>query len=77
MTSEKNEEINPAQRTESYGEGVTMKLDDKDNREFYGSSITDSYRLKSELVSRSFEEIGMGRYEVKGSSNQQKLMKFV
>ena len=64
MTSEKNEEINPAQRTESYGEGVTMKLDDKDNREFYGSSITDSYRLKSELVSKSFEEIGMGRYKV-------------
>jgi len=77
MPGEKNEEITPAQRMESFGEGLTMKLGDKDNLEFYGSSITDSYRLKSELVSRSFEEIGMGRYEVKGSSNQQKLMKFV
>jgi len=61
MAGEKNEEITPARRLESYGEGLTMKLGDKDNQEFYGSSITDSYRLKSELVSKSFEEIGMGR----------------
>ena len=49
-------------RSVSYGEGLTMKLDDKDNREFYGSSISDSYRLKSELVSKCLQEIGMGRY---------------
>ncbi|RFU26387.1 hypothetical protein B7463_g9954, partial [Scytalidium lignicola] len=66
MTEEtkKVDEISPAvQRTESYSEGITLKLDDKENREFYGSSITDSYRLKSELVSKCFEEIGMGRYQ--------------
>ncbi|KAG9239300.1 hypothetical protein BJ875DRAFT_531822 [Amylocarpus encephaloides] len=51
------------QQTTSYGEGLAMKLDDKDNREFYGSSISDSYRLKSELVSKSFKEIEMGRYQ--------------
>jgi hypothetical protein len=51
----------PVDRSISYGEGFIAKLDDKGNREFYGSSITDSYRLKSELVSKCFEEIGMGR----------------
>ena len=56
------DDINAVQQTESYGEGFAEKLDDSRNREFYGSSITDSYRLKSELVSKSFEEIGMGRY---------------
>jgi hypothetical protein len=62
-TQEKKvDEIGPAaHQVESYGEGITLKLDDKDNREFYGSSISDSYRLKSELVSKSLQEIGMGR----------------
>jgi hypothetical protein len=62
-TQEKKvDEIDPAtHRVKSYGEGITLKLDDKDNREFYGSSISDSYRLKSELISKSLQEIGMGR----------------
>lgn len=56
------DDISPAiERTQSYGEGITMKLDDKENREFYGDSITDSYRLKSELVGKCLQEIGMGR----------------
>ena len=59
----KVEDISLMDRATSYGEGLAMKLDDKDNREFYGSSISDSYRLKSELVSKSLEEIGMGRYQ--------------
>jgi hypothetical protein len=55
-------EIAPAvDRTISYSEGYIAKLDDAETREFYGSSITDSYRLKSELVGKCFQEIGMGR----------------
>lgn len=62
VQEKKVDEISPvAQRVGSYGEGIIEKLDDKDSREFYGSSITDSYRLKSELVSKCLEEIGMGR----------------
>ncbi|KAL6241223.1 hypothetical protein RBB50_011902 [Rhinocladiella similis] len=43
--------------------GDIKTLDDAANREFYGNSITDSYRLKSALVSQCMEEIGMGRYQ--------------
>ncbi|TVY43432.1 putative MFS-type transporter [Lachnellula occidentalis] len=58
------DDISPAvELTQSYGEGMTLKLDDKENREFYGNSITDSYRLKSELVGQCLQEIGMGRYQ--------------
>ncbi|RMZ86200.1 hypothetical protein DV737_g196, partial [Chaetothyriales sp. CBS 132003] len=40
-----------------------LSIDDLVSREFYGKSITDSYRLKSELVGKCMEEIGMGRYQ--------------
>ena len=47
----------------SFTAGTMEKIDeDRVNREFYGSSISDSYRLKSELVSRCMNEIGMGRF---------------
>lgn len=60
--TKKVDEISPViQRTESYGEGLALKLDNKEIRDFYGNSITDSYRLKSELVGKCLEEIGMGR----------------
>lgn len=49
------------ERTASIHEGDIEKLDDKENREFYGDSISDSYCLKSELIGNCFEEIGMGR----------------
>lgn len=58
----KNEEISVAMdRSVSYGVGLAMKIDDKEIREFYGDSISDSYRLKSELVSKCLQDIGMGR----------------
>lgn len=41
--------------------GKIAAIDDAETRDFYGSSTTDSYRLKSELVSRCLEEVGMGR----------------
>lgn len=48
---------------ESIKAGLSETQEDKTNREFYGGSITDSYRLKSELVGKAMEEIGMGRYQ--------------
>lgn len=36
-------------------------IDDPQVEQFYGSSTTESYRLKSELVGKCLEEIGMGR----------------
>lgn len=53
-------------RVDSVTTGTIEKLTDADdaaNRDFYGNSITDSYRLKSELVSKCMQEIGMGRYQ--------------
>lgn len=38
--------------------GVT---DDAAIREFYGSAVSESYRLKSELVSEHLLSIGMGK----------------
>lgn len=46
-----------------HGVGTVEPLEDHTNREFYGSSISDSYRMKSEIVSRCMDEIGMGRYQ--------------
>ena len=43
--------------------GTIEPLEDKANREFYGDSISESYRLKSELVANCMTEIGMGRYQ--------------
>jgi hypothetical protein len=46
-----------------HGVGTIEPLEDHTNREFYGASISDSYRMKSEIVSRCMDEIGMGRYQ--------------
>lgn len=34
---------------------------DEESRAFYGSSVSDAYRLKSELVAAHLSEIGMGK----------------
>ena len=41
--------------------GNIIALDDHEADEFYGSSTTQAYRLKSELVGSCMEQIGMGR----------------
>lgn len=41
--------------------GTVVDIDDEGTRNFYGSSVSDSYRMKSEIVNRCMEEIGMGR----------------
>jgi hypothetical protein len=48
---------------ESIKAGLSESYEDKTNKDFYGGSITDSYRLKSELIGKAMEEIGMGRYQ--------------
>ena len=63
-TSEKLKGNNYDVEAESdHGVGVIEPLEDFVNREFYGSSISDSYRMKSEIVSKAMTEIGMGRYQ--------------
>lgn len=42
--------------------GKVIALGDGEVEQFYGSSTTQAYRLKSELVGKCMEEIGMGRY---------------
>lgn len=41
--------------------GKVIALDDCAVEQFYGSSTTQAYRLKSELVGKCMEEIGMGK----------------
>lgn len=41
--------------------GKVIALDDFKVEQFYGSSTTQAYRLKSELVGKCMEEIGMGK----------------
>lgn len=60
---DKMDAITPKETVASYEVGSIEKLDNAINREFYGSSVTDAYRLKSELVNKCMEDIGMGRYQ--------------
>lgn len=41
--------------------GTVVDIGDEGTRNFYGSSVSDSYRMKSEIVNQCMEEIGMGR----------------
>jgi hypothetical protein len=55
-----------ASKIDSVTAGTIEKLQDAEdaaNLEFYGSSISDSYRFKSELVNKCMDEIGFGRYQ--------------
>lgn len=36
-------------------------VDDQEASNFYGSSVSETYRLKSELVAQHLAEIGMGK----------------
>ncbi|KAL4802004.1 hypothetical protein BDV18DRAFT_167120 [Aspergillus unguis] len=45
--------------------GKMEVVDDLEMEQFYGSSTSDAYRLKSELVSQCMAEIGMGRFQWK------------
>lgn len=41
--------------------GTVVDIGDEGTRNFYGSSVSDSYRMKSEIMNQCMEEIGMGR----------------
>jgi hypothetical protein len=45
-----------------YDAGKLTTIDDVEVDNFYGSSTTKAYRLKSELIGKCMEEIGMGWY---------------
>ncbi|KAL2824286.1 Clavaminate synthase-like protein [Aspergillus cavernicola] len=45
--------------------GKMEVVDDAEMERFYGSSTTDAYRLKSELISQCMAEIGMGWFQWK------------
>ena len=56
--------ITPMATADSYDIGSIEKFeDDARNRDFYGGSVTDAYRIKSEIVNKCMEDIGMGRYQ--------------
>lgn len=60
---QQEKKLDPAQQ---YANSIVAEekgviLDDPDVQQFYGSSTTEAYRLKSELVGKCMEEIGMGR----------------
>jgi len=63
MPDKEKDEIQSATATPSPSveEGKLTAIDDPQVEQFYGSSTTESYRLKSELVGKCLEEIGMGR----------------
>nr|OQO28038.1 hypothetical protein B0A51_02839 [Rachicladosporium sp. CCFEE 5018] len=46
-----------------HGVGVIEPIEDQANQDYYGKSISDSYRLKSEIVANCMTEMGMGRYQ--------------
>lgn len=64
MASEKSEESKGKEvltREPSLGHGELGVVDDQEVSDFYGSSVSDTYRLKSELVAQHLAEIGMGK----------------
>lgn len=63
MPDKEVNDIQPAtaEPSPSTEKGKLTSIDDPQAERFYGSSTTESYRLKSELVGKCLEEIGMGR----------------
>lgn len=49
--------------------GTVVDIGDEGTRQFYGNSVSDSYRMKSEIVNKCMEEIGMGRSVMPWSSH--------
>lgn len=45
--------------------GKVTNIDDVEVDTFYGSSTTKAYRLKSELIGKCMEDIGMGWFQWK------------
>ncbi|KAL4915023.1 hypothetical protein BDW62DRAFT_219680 [Aspergillus aurantiobrunneus] len=68
MEIELNKHANQTKQAEPDVQDDIAKMevvDDAEMEQFYGSSTTDAYRLKSELVSQCMAEIGMGWFQWK------------
>lgn len=50
-------------RPEKPGSGNLEQDEDIERKEYLGDCVTEAYRLKSDLFSKSYTEIGMGRYQ--------------
>jgi hypothetical protein len=61
QANEKRAQLEQHQESD-YDIGKMTTINDLEVENFYGSSTTQSYRLKSELVGKCMEEIGMGWY---------------
>ncbi|KAH7123021.1 major facilitator superfamily transporter [Dactylonectria macrodidyma] len=61
--SGKATQLGPVMTSNSINQGEIVVVDDAEVREFYGNAVSDSYRLKSELVSQHLGEIGMGKFQ--------------
>lgn len=48
-------------KTDSSPASIQLADEDSAIRDFYGSAISQSYRLKSELVAEHLAKIGMGK----------------
>lgn len=48
-------------RSQSITHGDVAVLDDAEVSDFYGSAVSETYRLKSELIAAHLAEIGMGK----------------
>lgn len=59
--STKGGQLTQVKTSDSIQPGETVVVADAAVRDFYGGSVDDSYRLKSELVSQHLTEIGMGK----------------
>ncbi|KAI5264821.1 hypothetical protein E4T47_08674 [Aureobasidium subglaciale] len=64
MDYEKKNIASPSESMSPNAEiGTVVDIGDEGTRNFYGNSISDSYRMKSEIVNQCIEEIGIGRYQ--------------
>ncbi|EMR66409.1 putative hexose transporter protein [Eutypa lata UCREL1] len=56
-------EKTPSLAASALKEGETKILGDEAVHEFYAGAVSDTYRLKSELVARHIAELGMGKFQ--------------
>lgn len=56
-------ETKPTQFVPRVSETPSQDDEDVERKEYLGDSVTEAYRLKSELFSKSYAQLGMGRYQ--------------